>query len=68
MFHFSCNTFERKTWELKNASAEFEIEEKKRAFSVTMPDNGVSLFFLGNASDKYQRQNEAYDKQEQNLK
>ena len=67
MFHFSCNTFARKTWELKNASAEFEIEEKNRAFSVMMPNNGVSLFFLGNASDKYQRQNEAYDKQEQNL-
>lgn len=33
-----------------------------------MPGNGVSLFFLGHASDKYQRQNEAYDKQEQNLK
>lgn len=32
-----------------------------------MPDNSVSLFFLGNASDKYERQNEAYDKQEQNL-
>lgn len=32
-----------------------------------MPDNGVSLFFLGNACDKYQRQNEAYYKQEQDL-
>lgn len=44
------------------------LKEKNRAFSTKMPDNGVSLFFLGNASDKYQRQNEAYDKQEQNLK
>lgn len=43
-------------------------EKKNRAFSTKMPDNGVSLFFLGNASDKYRRQNEAYDKQEQNLK
>lgn len=54
---------------MRNASSHFEIKEKKeRAFSVKMPDNSVSLFFLGNASDKYQRQNEAYDKQEQNLK
>lgn len=68
MFHFSCNVFGRKTRELKNASAEFEIKEKNRAFSVKMPDNSVSLSFLGNASDKYQRQNEAYDKQEQTLK
>lgn len=42
-------------------------KKKSRAFSVKMPDNSVSLFFLGNASDKYERQNEAYDKQEQNL-
>lgn len=33
-----------------------------------MSDNSVSLFFLGTASDTYQRQNEVYDKQEQNLK
>lgn len=43
-------------------------EKKNRAFSTKKPDNNISLFFLGNASDKYQRQNEAYDKQEQNLK
>ena len=35
-----------------------DLKEKKknRAFSTKMPDNGVSLFFLGNASDKYRRQ------------
>lgn len=47
-FHFSYNTFRRKTQELKNTSAELEIKEKKWAFSVQMPDS-VSLFFLGNA-------------------
>lgn len=47
-FHFSYNTFRRKTQELKNTSAELEIKEKKWAFSVQMP-NSVSLFFLGNA-------------------
>lgn len=42
--------------------------EKNMAFCVKMPDNSVSLFFLGNTSDKYERQNEADDKHEQNLK
>lgn len=38
------------------------------AFSVKMPGNSVPLFFLRNTSDKYERQNEAYDKHKQNLK
>lgn len=31
-FHFSYNTFRRKTQELKNTSAELEIKEKKMGF------------------------------------
>lgn len=58
-FTLAVTLFERKTWELKNASIEGEIKGKTGLLIVTMPD-GVSLFFLGNASDKYQRQNEAY--------
>lgn len=64
-FTLALSYFGRKTWDLKNTSAEFEIKGKKnRAFSIKIPDSVFLLFFLGSASDKYQRQNEAYDKQE----
>lgn len=33
-FHFSYNTFRRKTQELKNTSAELEIKEKKNGLLV----------------------------------